>query len=276
MISSNYKIIEKIREGSFGAIFKCENIRTNELVAIKFEEKYAISKTLKNEARIYQYLGKIDGFPQLKMFGSTQTHNYLVVNLLGESLAKMIQYYKALSLKTVLLLGIQIISRVQTLHSKHLLHRDIKPDNFLFGINSSTNKLFLIDFGFSKRYNYDGDHILEQNISKIIGTPNFVSLNIHKGIEPSRRDDIESCIYILLNMLFGKLEWFNKTNNTEIELLKSNILKNPDIPPFINVILSYVRSMKFDETPNYDYIIKLMVNEVKENGYKQDYIYDWS
>ena len=133
MLTTKYKIIEKLKGGSFGIIYKGQNIRTFEYIAIKVEPNNISKKTLKNEARIYQYLGKIDGFPQLKWFGTYESTNYLVMDLLGESLSEKLQYYKVFCLKTVLILGIQMIKRIRSLHEKCLLHRDIKTDNFLFG-----------------------------------------------------------------------------------------------------------------------------------------------
>jgi len=276
MIANKYILLEKINEGSFGSVFKAENNRTKEIVAIKFENKSEHIKSLKNEAKIYQYLGRLDGFPQIKTFGTTDNVNYLVIDLLGKSLIDKINYYKAFCLKTVLILGIQIFKRIQSLHEKCLLHRDIKPSNFVFGNGNETNKLFLVDFGFSKRYDYNGKHIEEKNIRNIIGSPNFVSLNVHYNIEPSRRDDIESCIYIILTMLFGKLEWFNKTNMSEIINLKKQLLSIEDVPSFIKIMLYYVRSMKFDEKPDYDYLINLMIKEFNNNEFKNDGKFEWS
>jgi serine/threonine protein kinase len=283
MLSNKYKLIQKINQGSFGSIYKAENVRTKELVAIKFESKTSKIKSLKNEAKIYQYLGKLDGFPELKWFGANDKTTYLVIELLGKSLSDIITYYKALSLKTVLVYGIQIIKRIQVLHEKLLLHRDIKPSNFVFGLGTSglgtsygLNKLHLVDFGFSKRYDFNGIHIEEKNIKHIVGSINFVSLNVHNLIEPSRRDDIESCIYIILTMLFGKLEWFDKTDINEIYYLKTNIVNLEEVPSFIKIILYYVRSMTFDEKPDYEYIINLMVNEFNKNGFKNDEKFEWS
>jgi serine/threonine protein kinase len=257
MLSNKYNIIKKLSEGSFGTIYKGENVRTNKFVAIKFEAKNSNSKTLKNEAKIYQYLGKQNGFSQLKWFGSTKTYNYLVIDLLGISLSESIKSYTCFSLKMSLMLGIQIITRIKVLHDKDLLHRDIKPDNFVFGLESQTNKLYLVDFGFAKRYNYNGKHIPEKKINSLIGSPNFVSLNVHNNIEPSRRDDIESCIYIIIYMLYGTLEWFNKNMEDMIDL-KQQLTNKVDLPFFIKELLEYVRNLTFDEKPDYEYIVYLL------------------
>ena len=276
MISNKYNLIEKISEGSFGSVFKAENIRTKENVAIKFEIKMDTIKSLKNEAKIYQYLGKINGFPQLKMFGTTDKVNYLVIDLLGNSLSNTILGFNKLSLKTTLLIGIQMINRIKVLHENQLLHRDIKPSNFLFGLEKDTNKLYLVDFGFSKRYIYNGTHIQEKKLTKIVGSLNFVSLNIHNYIEPSRRDDLESCIYIMLTMLLGKLVWFDKSNLNDIYKLKEQIILIEEVPAFIKILLNYVRKIKFDETPDYNYIINIIIETFNTNLFENDGKFEWN
>ena len=276
MISNKYNLIEKISEGSFGSVFKAENIRTKENVAIKFEIKMDNIKSLKNEAKIYQYLGKINGFPQIKMFGTMDKLNYLVIDLLGKSLSNTILYFNKLSLKTTLLIGIQIINRIKVLHENQLLHRDVKPSNFLFGLEKDINKLYLVDFGFSKRYIYNGTHIQEKKLTKIVGSLNFVSLNIHNYIEPSRRDDLESCIYIMLTMLLGKLVWFDKSNLNDIYKLKEQIILLEEVPSFIKILLNYVRKMKFDETPDYNYIINIIIETFKTNLFENDDKFEWN
>lgn len=265
MIANKYNLIEKINEGSFGAVFKAVHKRTDEYVAIKFEDKNSAIKSLKNEAKIYHYLGKLDGFPYLKMFGTINDKNFLVMNLLGYSLTEILQS-NYLTFNNILYLGIQIIKRIQTLHEHYLLHRDIKPSNFVFGKNNETNKLFLIDFGFAKRYDHNGNHIEEKSINKIVGSPNFVSLNVHNLIEPSRRDDIESCIYVILTMLLGKLEWFHKINIFEIANLKKQIISNDNVPSFIKNMLYYIRQLNFNEKPDYEYLIKLIITELDKNN----------
>lgn len=262
MIANKYRIIGKLNEGSFGQVFKAENIRTKELVAIKVESKNHIT-TLKNEAKIYQFLGKTDGLPYLKWFGTSGNINYLVINLLGPSISKLLKNETKLKIQQCLLIGIQIIERIKYVHDKYLLHRDIKPDNFLFELADHTNKIYLIDFGLCKRYTYNGKHIEQKNIRQIVGSPNFVSINVHNGIEPSRRDDLESAIYVIANMILGDLDWFYCKSLSEMICLKEKLRFKIDIPVFLKKMIEYIYLLEFKETPNYDYLINIMSNELK-------------
>jgi serine/threonine protein kinase len=248
LIGNKYEIIEKINEGQFGFIMKGRNIRTGEFVAIKIEKKVNESiNTLQMEAKIYQYIGKIDGFPQLKWYGVTDNYTYLVIDLLHN--LTTIQG----NLKEVLLLGIQMITRIEILHQKYLIHRDIKPSNFMI----KESKLYLIDFGMCKRYETNGKHMKCKQLTKIIGTPNFVSLNVHNGIEPSRRDDIISIIYVMMYLLFGTLEWFYEKSIEKMVLMKQKPIVEPII---IQELLNYAYNMKFDEKPNYHKMKQIIYN----------------
>ena len=267
MLGNKYRLLAKLSQGSFGQVYKGENIRTGDVVAVKVEPKGGDHKSLKSEAKIYQYLAKLDGFPQLKWYGSTNKVTYLVTDLLDYSISDLVKKEGRLEMEMVLLLGKQMIQRLYILHNYFLLHRDIKPQNFMLQIQ--TNKLFLIDFGFCKRYNYDGVHIEEGAISKMIGTPNFVSINVHKGVEPSRRDDLESCIYIMIYMLFGKLFWDKEIDSKNMCLKKEQLTNSekPLIPDFLKQLLIYVRALDFDECPDYDEIIKVFDTVYKDMGF---------
>ncbi len=261
IVANKYKLLEKINSGSFGSIFKAENIRTGDILAMKVEKKDTNNNnnicTLKNEAKIYQYLNNLYGFPQLKWFGTDSEHNYLAIELYLFSLNALVKREKTLDIKLVAFFGKQMMERIQVLHSKFLLHRDIKPDNFLL---DAQNTLFLIDFGLCKRYDYDGVHILESRINSLVGTANYASINIHNGIEPSRRDDVESCIYIIIYMLFGKLDWEHCATNSDIIALKAAIGSDKcrHLPAFISEMLKYVRQLDFYDKPDYNYLVRLL------------------
>jgi serine/threonine protein kinase len=152
VINNKYKLLEKIGEGCFGSIFKGKNIRSNEEVAIKIEPIATQTKMLKNESIIYQYLLNTNGIPSIKWYGKDECNYYMVLNLLGESLQIVKDNVEFFSLKATLQIGIQLVYLLQTIHDKGLIHRDIKPDNFLFGLNDNRNRLYLIDYGLSKSY----------------------------------------------------------------------------------------------------------------------------
>jgi serine/threonine protein kinase len=276
MIANKYKIVSRISEGEFGEVFRGENIRSGEKVAIKFEHKMDNIKMLKNEAKILQYLKTKEGFPQLKWFGSNSESNFLVMNLLGLSIKNYVHNYNRLSLKTVLSIGIQMINIIKTLHENELIHRDIKPDNFLLGHGIYTNKLYLIDFGLCKRYNFKGSHIKRKNINSIIGSPNFVSINVHKGIEPSRRDDLESCIYIFIYMLKGNLSWFKLNDLNEVYALKRKIQYDITLPSFLKEIINYIRSIDFEIKPDYEYLISILNLTLRSNNLINNNEYEWN
>ena len=88
----------------------------------------------------------------LNLFNCLAEYNIMVMELLGSSLEQLIQERKHFSLKTSLMVSYQMLKRIEYLHSKNFIHRDVKPDNFLIGRNSRSNLIYLIDFGLSKRF----------------------------------------------------------------------------------------------------------------------------
>ena len=125
-------------------------------------------------------------------------------------------------------------------------------------MNKQTNKLNLIDFGFCKRFDYDGTHIEQGLIRNIIGTPNFISISTHELNELSRRDDLESLGYMLIYLFMGKLEWEHITDNNIIKNMKYNIFENTQIPLVLLEYIKYIKNMEFNENPDYNRIISLL------------------
>lgn len=260
LINNKYAIIKRIGSGSFGLIYKGQNIRTKEFVAIKIERINDNLKLLKNETKIYQYLKDSVGIPTIKWFGKDNVYYYMVINLLGKSLQEFKLIKGSFSLSLTLKLGIKMLLLIKNVHDKGLVHRDIKPDNFLFGPDN-LNELYIIDFGFCKTYLVDNIHIPIKSTFNLIGSMNYASISSHNRLALSRRDDIESLCYVLLYFLYGKLPWSNENEEHTIIELKHTIIKDDSqCHPIINT-LNYARTLKYEEMPDY----QMIVDSFREN-----------
>jgi serine/threonine protein kinase len=270
LIGKKYVLLDLIGSGSFGLIYQGENVRTNEKVAIKVEPIKNGTKLLKNEATIYQYLSNKQGIPQVKWYGKDYTNYYMVLNLLGDSLEAIKEQKGTFSLKTILQIGINILDLLLTIHEAGLIHRDIKPDNFLLSLNDSNKKIYIIDFGLCKSYLNNEKHIELKQTSSLIGTPTYASINAHNFMELSRRDDLESLGYMLIYFYLGELEWqkSHSINHDLIKEMKINIINNIKIPPILIEYIKIVRSIDFKEKPFYNTLFEMFkreINKIDEN-----------
>lgn len=267
VIANKYKLVEPIGKGAFGYIFKALNIRNGSQVALKMEPLSAETKMLKNETKIYQYLNGQEGIPQVLWFGLDENYYYMAMDLLGSSLQKIRENSEPFSLEVAVTITIVMVKRLECVHKKGLIHRDVKPDNFLFGLDEKKNMLHLIDFGFCKKYLLDDEitHIPLRENRNLLGTPNFISINVHDGCEPSRRDDLESLAYIMLYLTREDLEWSSysihldyRNMNNKIRSEKMRVMIDDQTPKIIRDYFEYCRNLKFDETPDYNYIFDLL------------------
>ncbi|KAI8854971.1 kinase-like domain-containing protein [Chytridium lagenaria] len=179
VVGVHFKVGKKIGEGSFGIIYEGVNMLNNQPIAIKFEPRKSDAPQLRDEYRTYKILANSTGFPNVYYYGQEGLHNILCIDLLGPSLEDMFDLCgRKFSVKTVCMVAKQMITRVQQVHEKNLIYRDIKPDNFLIGQKKSLS-----------------------------GTARYMSINTHLGREQSRRDDLEALGHVFMYFLRGHLPW---------------------------------------------------------------------
>mmetsp|Transcript_126909 Transcript_126909/g.179047 ORF Transcript_126909/g.179047 Transcript_126909/m.179047 type:complete len:220 (+) Transcript_126909:59-718(+) len=209
-IANKYVLGKQFGSGAFGEIFMASVSGTNEIVALKREDSKSKHAQLNQEQRILKALNPAVGIPIHYWYGSEQGYNILVMSLLGPSLEDLFNLCgRKFSLKTVLMLADQMIARVEYIHSKNYIHRDIKPDNFLIGLGKNSHVVYAIDFGLAKRFRdaRTTQHIPYRENKNLTGTARYASINAHLGIEQSRRDDLEAIGYVLIYLLKGYLPW---------------------------------------------------------------------
>ena len=253
---NKYFCIKKLGEGSFGNIYEAEY--NGEHYALKFEK-----------------------------IGNNEYNNILVMQLLGKNLEHLFEERKKFSLKTVCMLGYQFVEILEYIHNRHILHRDIKPDNFVMGINNLSKYVYLLDFGLAKKYR--SHKTLKQipfsNTKKVVGTTRYASINALSGFEHSRKDDLEAAGYILVYFLKGKLPWQGITSKDKVEryrkILKKKIDTSPKelcdgLPEEFEQYISYTRNLDYYEEPNYQMLRRLFISILEKEGLNFDYIYDWT
>ncbi|KAJ3435408.1 casein kinase i-like protein [Anaeramoeba flamelloides] len=286
LVNGQFKLNEKLGSGSFGKIYECRKLSDNSRFAVKFETEQK-EEQLNYEQKIYQILKKHHGFPKIQHFGILNKTNYLIMDLLGRNLGTLFEYCgRKFSLKTVLMIADQILRRIQLLHTKSFVYRDIKPENFCIGKKKNKNQIFMIDFGLSKLYRDFWTHKFnkyKQN-RNLIGTVRYSSVNTHLGIEQTRRDDLESLGYMLIYFLKGGLPWQGlkssslQDRNSKIcdnKLMTSTSTLCEGLPVEFKEYIEYCKNLSFKETPNYSLLRRKFQNLFLKKGYVYDYEYDW-
>ena len=285
LIFSKYKILKILGKGSFGLVYKGNNIINEEKVAIKVEDWRYQGDILESEAYFLYNLRDGFGIPEVKSFGIYGRYKVLVQTLLGNSIEKEFQLRKhKFELKDICMIAIQLIDRLEYVHSKYIIHRDIKPDNILF--DEKTKKIiYLIDFGLAKKYRSTrtGRHIQFTIPRRLTGTARYASVNALRGTEQSRRDDLESAAYVLIYLAKeGYLPWQGLNIPDRLERYKQiyQIKKYTkpeklceDISFEFCEFLKYIRNLQFEEKPDYDYLRGLFLNILNKNHFENNLIF---
>ena len=279
---NKYTLVKKLGEGSFGSIYSAKY--ESNWYALKLENKNKGQKLLENEAYIMSYLHG-EHIPYIKSFGFSGEYNVLVMELMGKSLENIFESLekKRMTVNCVAKLGLQMIEILEYIHNKHILHRDIKPDNFVMGRGEKSKYLYLLDFGLAKKYRSSTTLKQYPMIKKknLTGTARYASINALNGITQSRRDDLEAVGYVLLYFLRGKLPWqglhvknkeerYHKIMEIKMETTPHELCKG--FPKEYEKYVEYSRNLEYEEDPNYEYLKNLFKNILKDDN---EYVYDW-
>ena len=267
-IFKKYKPVKKIGRGSFGKIYHVVRLKDNAAFAMKVEKIDAVQKTLEREAYYLFTLQGGFGIPKLITFGRTKSYNILIETLLNKSLFDLfINKNNKFRLTDCCFIGIQILEILEWIHSKDIIYRDVKPENFLIGIKDP-NAIYVVDFGLCKKYRSSktGKHLLPKLTGKFSGTLIYASSNVLKGKESSRRDDLISLGYMLIYLLKRDIPWnssfkdLNKEKYYNLIYLKdtnSNGELFKGLPDELIEYIKYSRSLKFEQDPDYTYLRSL-------------------
>jgi len=306
VIDSRFVLELKVGQGSFGKVFVAWDREENRKVALKIDQpKGGKRSVFDREIDIMRVVTECKSVPSLLFCGCVNSHTksgkecekdenyeglqYMIMDLHGLSLSILKKNYLTLfSLKTVMMLGIVIVKMLRQVHRLGVLHRDIKPANFVVSRGDRGRNIYILDFGLSVMYRKDdGSHMDFREGCRRCGTARYSSINTHKRIRQSRRDDLEAAGYVLL-LFLRDLPWKQKKGESPEKkwkrILEEKMKWTPselcgELPPSVGDMFcdyfNYCRKLKFSATPNYNYLMKLFKKTMEKNNEELDYIYDW-
>jgi len=310
-IFNEYDFNNVIGKGYCGTIFKGMNKITKQAIAIKAESVNSNDKHLHLEYAIYQRLFGVEGMPKVLYYGNRGTENIMIMELLGPSIESLFNICERnFTVKTVCMIGKQLLTRLEMVHKRGIIYRDIKPENFLIGLidysKPITNKLdeevdsylseskklppvstvYLADFGLSEFYRDELTGLYVPDVLKPpCGTPRYMSLNTHRCRQQTPRDDIEALGYCLIYFLLGgRLPWMGIIADTPDKMIKliGNVKRSLPLeklcegkPKQFIKFIEHVRKLGYYDLPDYDYLRGLLDEVLKEEGEEDDGYFDW-
>ena len=269
----------KLGEGAFGVVHQGFVEGKDDIIAVKLESRDRVRKCLGAEVSILHELQPLSCVPRLLGQGVAGQNSYMATEMLGESINdKFKRCGRVFSLGTVLMIAEKTIPILEAMHGFRYLHRDIKPHNFLTG-HTHKSEIYIIDFGLSKKYS---DSLEVRGNRGVSGTIPFVSLNIHLGSPASRRDDLEALGYMFVYLLKGSLPWFNHKQEKLTEFAVKRIKEETSLlslcqglPSEFEGFLRYVRSLRFEQDPDYKALKVAFRILARREGIAYDWKYDW-
>lgn len=271
--SRRYNVIKSghLGSGHFGDVYMGEHYQTGQKVAIKLEHRSG--SIARREWEVMRCMNG-DGAPRVHYNGYHGRYYVMVMDLLGPTLQRLLESRppRGLAWNTVATIGQKCVELLRKLHSKGYVHGDVKPENFLCSYSDDSiidpsRGLYMIDLGLASRWrdvSKPNEHIAYgQRVDHFSGTVRYASVNAHLGRWLSRRDDMESLGYMLLYLYNGSLPWQGYSGddkNMQVCETKGRLTVDAmcrGAPEVLQYFLAYVRQMKFEEKPDYEYLTLL-------------------
>ncbi|KAI0746242.1 kinase-like domain-containing protein, partial [Daedaleopsis nitida] len=245
------RVIEGPHQGSVTVALKRSYFRSD---SVKFP-------SLRHEACALYLLRGHASIPEVFCYGKTELHEIMAMQQLGHNVETRLRIHPTeLTIRNLGALAYQMLSAIEHVHSKGILHCDLAPENFVFDSSECPQQLYLIDFGLSKRWNdvNTSHHIKLATTDRMRGKTTFVSLNNHDHYTLSRRDDIEALAYCFAELLLGQLPWNPYHNDTlavytaKKEFLDHSVWSRlPQQVHMFHRFINHARSLSFTEDPDY-------------------------
>ncbi|KAK3669528.1 Casein kinase I isoform epsilon [Recurvomyces mirabilis] len=287
-INGKYVLIERLGKGGFGVVYLAKNIVNEEELALKLEHHSIDRSFLEEEARKYEAFQDVVGLPKVYWFGRHDDFRVMAFELLGPSLDDLFAYCgHRFSLKTTLMIADQILVRLEQIHSNAVVHRDIKPQNFLLGTGTTGNVIYVTDFGLADGYTIScakaKDEIPPR--SRLVGTARFASIKGHQGHAQSPKDDLESLGYMIAFFLLGKLPWQGLQSHGREEknrvVMEKKIATSPEqlcekLPAEFAEYMQEVQDVPNGGRPHYERFRHKFRELARKEGVKYDNVFDWT
>lgn len=278
-----YQIVKEIGRGSFGTVYDVINTKDSRKYALKLEDPRIERSQLANEYSVYLSLSNVIGVPKIYFFGKHKQYTYMIIERLGPSLSHIHNERARFTLKSCCIVMKRLLNILESIHEHGWIYRDMKPENVLI----YDNEIYLIDYGMCKKYIVNGKHIPERQNKVLTGTARYASVNTHLGFEQARRDDLEGLFYVVIYLYLGFLPWMGVPAPTRKEkYAKIGEIKNgtkaevlcSDIPgkKYFILILEYIKSIGFEQKPDYNYIRDLIDDLMRKNKIIDDNVFDWT
>eukprot|EP01135_Chromosphaera_perkinsii_P004414 Nk52_evm17s280 gene=Nk52_evmTU17s280 len=281
IVKEQWRIEEKLGSGAFGEIHRAKDLKTKTRVAIKIENCENHNQVLKMEVAVLRKLQGNKHICKYEACGRNERFSYVVMQLLGKNLSELRkkQPETKFSHITCSLLGLQMLSAIEHIHRNGYLHRDIKPSNFVMGQEKDSRVCYLVDFGLCRNYRTEeGNHREPRSVAGFRGTARYASLNAHKSKELSRRDDMWSFFYMMVEFFVGQLPWRRLKDKKDVGKCKmgtktKELIK--DAPPEFAELAEHVEGLGYYDEPNYEFAKGLFMAILARANGAMDSVFDW-